>query len=289
MTAQRTIRNLTAALVLVGGLFAGAPAFGQAPATRVRILLVADTNGRDAKLHAFAQDRANLEEMLKIALREQQLEDRYTLDVLEGDDATPVKVLEHYENLKTEPGEVLFFYYSGHGGTDKNTGHFLAMAAGNLPRSELRTVMEAHRPRLLILLSDCCADYSAPVSLGAVPTKAEKEFKLVRLSQTAQRERDGSLARQILFEQRGVVDINACQTGKGSDSVHYKGGYFTLAMIRLMNATPKQYGVAQNGTVEWPTFFVALQNETLRDVTTARRPNQLPMAFAMNTSVESKK
>src|SRR5262245_64399315 len=116
MTTRKTVRILTFLVVFGGALFfVGAPAFGQTPISRVRILLVADTKGRDAKLHAFGQDRINLEKALKISLQEQQLEDRYTLDVLEGADATPAKILDHYHNLTTQPGEVLFFYYSGHG------------------------------------------------------------------------------------------------------------------------------------------------------------------------------
>jgi hypothetical protein len=267
-------------------LFLGAPAFGQSPTTRVRILLVADTDGFAAKENGFANDRANMENALKEALRAQHLEDRYTLDVLEGADATPAGVLAYYRELKTESGEVLFFYYSGHGGADKSQGHFLAMKAGNLYRSELRAAMEAHHPRLLVLLTDACADYdSAPITTAQ--TKADREFKLASLAQNCNRVKHGTLARELLFHQRGVVDVNACQIGGVSVSDPGKGGRFTFAVIHLMNSQPNQFGTA-DGVVHWNTFFVAVQHETLQSVLAARQPNQVPMAFAVTTEMAHK-
>jgi hypothetical protein len=290
MATLRNIRILSITLILVGGLFLGTPAFGQTTsASRVRILLVADTNGAGADLHAFGKDRINLEKALKVALREQHLEDRYTLDVLEGGDATPAKVLEYYRNLKTETSETLFFYYSGHGGTDKTTGHFLAMSAGNLSRSELRSAMAAHHPRLLLLLTDCCANDTISSPTFPTITNADKENRLVKRPQTAQKHKHGELARQMFFTQRGVVDVNACQTGSLSFSVDHQGGHFTFALIRLLNAQVDQYEIAENGTVQWSTFFMVLRSETLLSVHSVRAPNQVPMAFAVTTEVDSRK
>jgi len=289
MVTLRSIRILSIILILVGGLFLGTPAFGQTSANRVRILLVADTNGAGADLHAFDKDRINLEKALKVALREQHLEDCYTLDVLEGGDATPSKVLEYYRNLKTEPGETLFFYYSGHGGTNITTGHFLAMSAGNLPRSELRSAMEAHHPRLLILLTDCCANDTISSPTFPIATGVDKENRLAKRPQTAQKHKHGELARQMFFTQRGVVDINACQTGSVSFSVDHQGGHFTFALIRLLNAQVDQYEAVTDGTVQWNTFFTVLQSETLHSVHSARALNQVPMAFAVTTEVDAHK
>jgi hypothetical protein len=287
MIAQRTIRILTVTVILANGLFAGVPAFGATSANRVRILLVADTNGTAAQMHGFGQDRVNLEKALRAAMQDQNLAERYTLDVLEGVDATPAKVLAHYRTLQTEPGDVLFFYYSGHGGTDQTHGHYLAMAAGNLYRTQIRAAMLAHNPRLLVLLTDCCADFGPGIPSESGTTQPEQEIKLVRLAQDAPKPaRQGALVRQMLFQQKGVVDVNACQPGKASDSKYYRGGFFTFTMIRLLSAHPHQFGVKQGGVVRWHTFFVVLQNETLRDVTAAARAHQVPVAFAVTTEVE---
>jgi hypothetical protein len=287
MNASRALRILTASVVLAVGLFAGVPAFGQTPTARVHILLVADTNGTAAQFHGFGEDRINLEATLRQALRNQRLEDRYTLTVLEGADATPAKILNYYQTLPTRPGDALFFYYSGHGGTSKTDGHYLAMAAGNLSRSQVRAAMTARRPRLLVLLTDCCADFGTDSGDGPVATRPEMPAHLAQPVQDAPTQRPGALIRQMLFQQTGVVDVNACQPGKGSDSVYYKGGFFTLTMVRLLNAQPNQFHGAVNGVVQWRTFFVVLQNETLRRVTAAARENQVPVAFTVTTQIAS--
>ncbi len=49
--------------------------------------------------------------------------------------------------------DALLFYYSGHGGTDPNTGHFLATSGGNLLRSDLLSAMKSKSPRLIVVLS----------------------------------------------------------------------------------------------------------------------------------------
>jgi len=255
----------------------------------VRVLLVADTDGAGADLHAFGKDRVNVEKALKVAMREQYLEDRYTLDVLEGSEATPAKVLEYYRNLKTSTGEVLFCYYSGHGGTDKHSGHYLAMNAGKLSRADLRTAMMAHHPRLLLLLTDCCANDELSAPVIPVVSATETANRLVKLPQTARRSKQGELARQMFFAQRGVVDINACQTGSLSYSKDQQGGHFTFALLRLLNAQAEQYETAKDGTVSWSTFFAVLQSETVHSVTSTRAPNQVPMAFAVTTEVDAQK
>ena len=66
---MRTVRILTAVVILAGGWCAGVPAYGATAANRVHILLVADTNGTAAQLHGFGQDRVNLEKALRAALQ----------------------------------------------------------------------------------------------------------------------------------------------------------------------------------------------------------------------------
>src|SRR5262249_20820289 len=147
----------------LSGTFWTGLAQGQTPApeiSRVRLLLVVDTMGDGADINAFALDLVNMKKVLKESLREQNLEHCYTLDILQGADATPTKVLEYYRDLKTDASEALVCYYSGHGGTDKTQGHFLEMKAGRLFRTDLRAAMLASNPRLVVLLTDCCANYA---------------------------------------------------------------------------------------------------------------------------------
>src|SRR4051812_36650138 len=115
MTSLRPPRTLS--LVVVALLALCGRAYGE-EATRLRILLVVDTQGANASVNGFAFDHQNMKKVFKEALREQHLEHRYTLDILKDKDATPAKILAYYEGLKVEPTETLLCYYSGHGGVD---------------------------------------------------------------------------------------------------------------------------------------------------------------------------
>src|SRR5262245_21831466 len=70
-------------------------------ASRVRILMVIDTNGDTSGIGIALNERI-LTDALRDSFHRQGLVGRYTLDVLRGDKATPERVLNHYRNLKTD-------------------------------------------------------------------------------------------------------------------------------------------------------------------------------------------
>src|SRR5262249_38115654 len=92
-------------------------------------------------------------------------------------------VLKYYQDLKVEPNETLVFYYAGHGAYDTSKGHLLTFVQGDLPRASLMAAMQKHKPRLTVVLTDCCAVYddlpgmkpntpvNAPGGTGLVPPK----------------------------------------------------------------------------------------------------------------------
>ena len=146
MLFPRRFASQTVALVLlVAVAFPARPAFAQIPAeaSRVRILLIADTDAAGASVNAFQRDQVAVKKVLSETLRDLKLEQRYTLDILQGADATPAKILAYYRELKTEPSEALICYYSGHGGADAVDGHYLDLEGGKLRRAALRAAMEA--------------------------------------------------------------------------------------------------------------------------------------------------
>ncbi len=294
-TSRITVALLAAALVLNAGLFwARAAADGPEEVSRVRILLVIDTDGFAADTNGFAFDRDSVKKILKETLREQNLEDRYTLDILHGPDATPARVRDYYRNLKVQPSEALLFYYSGHGGTDQGRGHFLDLKAGRLFRSELRTAMEAKRPRLLVLLSDCCAGYvSSPLdaTVGRIELanpekdKADAKSKKKRVDLAARQNTlksvRGETVRHLLFHHRGVVDITACDVGKLALSRRKRGGYFTLTLTGLLAADGDRFDANPDGLIGWDGFFHVLQTATGRYANRDAYA-QTPRAFSLS-------
>ncbi|MCI0459369.1 MAG: caspase family protein [Gemmataceae bacterium] len=291
MSILRLVSPLLFAALALAGAIPSRAAEEKDEATRLRILLVIDTEGHSAKENGFALDQASMKRAIKETLREQNLEDRYTLDILHGQDVTPEKLLAYYRNLKVAPTETLFCYYSGHGGSDKERGHFLQMKGGRLFRSELRAAMEARRPRLLVLLSDCCADYGTGLGL---PTNrlslilddkdAPKDGRRKRAEDGARQNTlkvvRGETFRRLLFGQRGVVDISACEVGKVAFSSRSRGGYFTTTLTGLLGVDGDRFESDPDGSVGWGGFFHVLQTATSQR---ARNDaySQTPRAFAL--------
>jgi hypothetical protein len=278
------------------GLFGPATAFAReaAEATRVRILVVVDDDGPGAEENGFAGDHRAIKQLIQTTFRDLRLEGRYTLDVLAGKDAQAAKVLAYYRDLKSTPDEALLCYYSGHGGADPVNGHFLDLDDRPLVRSELRAAMLAKKPRLAVLLTDCCAEYENGRRRDGAPGRERGERMLVvgqyglplagtgpRLDRQAA---PGETLRQLLFYPRGVVDITACQVGRQAFSSKHVGGFFTLSLVALLQATPERFGLdPASRQVTWSGFFVALRRST-EEAALAEHAAQTPVAFALATA-----
>lgn len=264
-----------------------ASAYGQATskATRIRILLLIDDDGPGAAINGFARDHAAIARMIRETFANLQLEDRYTLDTLQGKSALRSKVLAYYRDLKTGPNEVLLCYFSGHGCADPANGHYLDLEDGPLKRSDLRSAMLSKKTRLVVLITDCCAHYSRDID-----AKGERALTLAPGCSApavrqpgSRRQPPGETLRHLLFHHHGLVDINACHLGKQAFSDNHNGGYFTLALVALWQAPPIAFAQGARGIVSWPSFFVALRHHTAE---AARRngTEQTPAAFALGTT-----
>src|SRR5262249_6471331 len=104
-------------IAIVLAIAVARPALATEEASKVRILLVIDTEGRNAAKLGTVHDREHLQAAFAKALKRDQ--PAYTFDILEGDAASPKSVLDYYQNLKSGRDETLFFWYTGHGHMNK--------------------------------------------------------------------------------------------------------------------------------------------------------------------------
>lgn len=245
------------------GLLAGAVIAALLPALRaddppilkdseipvLRALLVADTDANIGESCAVDRDRVR-------SLLKQGFETRPTrldLTILDGKNATPEKVRDHYSRLlkakKVQPHDTLAFYYAGHGDSTKADGHRLTMAAGKLNRKDLLTAMRECKPRLAVVLTDCCSKTAPGVKAKAVPVPPVATWPVMDC---------------LFFNHRGVTDINGCQEDAFSWCYVDKagndcGGTFTLALVPLLCSRLDAFGGA---FVTWGQFATGLQKDT---------------------------
>ncbi len=249
-----------------------------AEAARLHVLLVIDSQGKNAGPLGIMTDGVNLQRAFQEFFRDQGLTRRATLTVLSGARATPQSVLTYYRNLKTGPSDAVVFFYSGHGATDRRRGHMLTLRWGTLLRQDLRRAMTRQRPRLAVILTDCCADLTGLRRSVAEEELARTEMPL--LPERAPTRGGGTVARQLFLQHRGLVDINAAQTGKSASGTAQRGGFFTSSLITLLSQPLEAIDVNRDRFVEWREFFPAVQRQTQRVGAAARFP-QTPMAFAL--------
>jgi hypothetical protein len=121
----------------------------------VRFLIISDTDAREGS--ACALDASNLKAVLMAGLRNQKLDGRFSIHMLEGAEVSPAAVLKHYQDLRVGPNDAVVCYYSGHGTYHTAKGHLLTFIQGDLARASLLAAMQQHKPRLAALITDCCA------------------------------------------------------------------------------------------------------------------------------------
>jgi hypothetical protein len=219
----------------------------QTSAKRIRVLVANDTDAVNIGANIVIDNRR----ILKV-LREAAPENSGLLvidDVLTGDRVTRDNILSHYQKLETAPSDTLLFLYSGHGGVDRTSGHYLALTHGGaLFRSELRREMQAKPHQLLVIITDSC---------GSFPEKAGIASGLARAPVLSSVNRQ--IIEHLLLRHRGLVDLNGAREGTFAYSMEGQGGFFTRAFADLLYEPTQNLDFNRDGFVDWPEFYAALK------------------------------
>ncbi len=178
--------------------------------------------------------------------------DRAEIVVLTGKDVNANAILSYFHSLKVGRDDALFFYYAGHGATDPQKGHFLALqdlAAKPLLRADLLRAMQEHQPGLVVIMTDCC---STRFSLGKTRRILPDKGTAASID---------PVLRCLLYQSRGVVDITAA-SGDASFGDDHEGGIFTRSFAKLVEDGIAGSDANRDGFVSWPEFFSRLQSRT---------------------------
>jgi hypothetical protein len=176
------------------------------------------------------------------------------------------------------------FYYSGHGAYDEQTGHYLDLPdRGLLRRETIRQTLLNHRPRLAVILTDCCYAYKpAPRRHDeAVGGVVSDEAPMVKLT---------PLFESLFFTPRGLVDITSSSVGEVSMTRgDENGSLFTYPLTQyLVNNAQRRLG--------WREVFETVRAQVEKEYKvlnpdgvkfpdgkggTKHQTNQTPLAFKL--------
>lgn len=195
-----------------------------------------------------AVDRDNLRKLLAAGIPS----DRYQVTVLEGKGMNRRNILDYYRRLRVGKDDGLVFLFSGHGAVNQGDGeHYLQVQAEQggkveaLARRDVRETMRGMGAGLVVLFTDACSDVLDLGRPAAPPPGAHAP--LVRVAPGY---------RRLLFEARGVVDVNGSTYGSSGWSTPETGGWFTRSLLDCFGA------VAEDERATWPDFLARLSVRT---------------------------
>src|ERR1019366_4525429 len=127
--------------------------------------------------------------------------------VLYGTTATPSNVIREIRSLTVGPNDTLLVFFAGHGGINANSRiQYFSMTRGFLSQQQVAQEIAAHRPRLGVLVSECCSTYFP----GEMP-RAQ-----TNTSQATAKTANWQTIRSLFFDLRGTVTVTAASPGQVS-------------------------------------------------------------------------
>jgi hypothetical protein len=222
----------------------------------IHALLVADS---DSSLgDSVKHDVSSLSRTLTWAFADNP--SRLQLTPLMGSSVTVSAIQSFFETLRSGPDDTLLFYYSGHGEIRPELGHVLNLTNPDekgrkvLSRFDLLTSMKAKKPRLIVLLTDCCSAIRQPPVAQAPQQAAARDL--------APPPR-WAVAGCLFLQHRGVVDITASCPGQAAwPNSLAVGGIFTETFVRLLDRF-QFHSLDKNKDrfVEWNEFYPELEKQ----------------------------
>jgi hypothetical protein len=148
-------------------------------------------------------------------------------DSLSGSDLTVTKAQELLDGLAVSPNDVVYFYYSGHGGNPGNlTWPVLMFLSVVYPESyddylsfdDVVAMLRPKNPRLLVVMADCCNNYpeQAQPKPPARPTSGPAVTAAFRA---------------LFVESAGTVLASGASPGQFSYGGQGAGGMFTNTFL----------------------------------------------------------
>ena len=149
--------------------------------------------------------------------------------VLEGKNASSTNVRTAMKNLKVGSDDLLFFYFSGHGGMEKGKTFLYFTDEEAVSRDELTQLVEGKKARFSIMFTDAC---SSSIESVSAPKSLKGGFKK-GMSDDA----FDPVFKELLHNYRGLLHMSAAKEGQyatGTDT----GGIFTIAMVNELLMFP---------------------------------------------------
>jgi len=149
--------------------------------------------------------------------------------VLEGKNASSTNLRTAMKSLKVGSNDILFFYFSGHGGMEKGKTFLYFTDEEAVSRDEIVQLVQGKNARFSVMFTVACSSsiesVSAPKSLKGGFKKGMKDDAF------------DPVFKELFHNYRGLMHMSAAKEGQyatGTDT----GGIFTIAMVNELLMYP---------------------------------------------------
>lgn len=193
-------------------------------------------------------DKKRIQHMLDSVENELSWDVERTHLLSSEDNAKRAKILEWIKNIRANPNDVVFIYYAGHGGMNRNKETFLATEGQYLYRKELVNALENVKlPRLTCLITDCCSS----LVQSALDATLQSSRSGARTA--------GAVLKNLFLEHKGFLHLTSATEGQYAWSNVVNGGWFTMSLINAMEADPDGN---RDKFLSWEEVFVKARENT---------------------------
>jgi len=205
--------------------------------------------------------------------------------VLKGKEATTENIKRELKRNSADSDDVLFFYYSGHGGMTGGQTFLWPCDEKDIFRSEIQELVNSRPARFKLIITDACSS-----SIDSVGYKNIQNY----MGSVANVEVYDEYYRSLFLGYEGLLDYTAATEGEYA-WYNYLGGFFTISLVEeilLQNPSMKWEDVIKASREKTEEKFKEMYNmgfvtqEDIQDMEDKNITNQSPQVYAYPSPIE---
>ncbi len=247
----------------------------------MKAILIIENEYNDPQLNSIMEstsmDAGFVSKFLNILSEQNIIPVEKTL--LQGQNATRKNIITLLKNIQINSNDVLFIYFSGHGGMKKKETFLLTAEGDYLYRDELESLVKSKPARLSLVFSDACS--SSIDAIGGRGTffkdNKEKENAFIEIY------------KNLFYNYQGLLYVTAATEGEyawgGKDGGAFTKSFFYEVLLQDPRLSwEENYNEAKKRTQEKFNYLVnmgILKQSDLQDLKKRGIKSQTPKAYSL--------
>lgn len=179
------------------------------------------TIGEGCKVNMSRIDKKAIEISNTLSLKLKKYE-------IKGMQCTTDNIKAKLKQVSCENGDIIWFYYSGHGVNARGKYPKFLMSGSSLTLENVHNTLQAKKPRLLLTFADCCNFKS---SWNRTTTRSEEKNDTYTKSENTMLKNN---YKELFLKQEGSIILSSSEAGQYSLYNEDLGGLFTFSFFEAL-------------------------------------------------------